>query len=384
MPATKIKNILYRILLPICAYGCGPDPITAVSGHPLNDYSSFLRLIRKHHVLGSATLLHSGKDCALILTRSDKPSHIATESTYFRVASITKTATSVLTLKLCEMGLFELDRPVGNYLSGMTHSPVLKDMTLRHLLSHTSGLVDPPTLEKDVESGKPFPDLMKEAFHHSPGTSFHYSNLGFGLIGCIMEAVLNQPVSTIFQDYLFTPLAMNATLEGCRIPAEQIMPVTRLISRQRLPDLVLTRLGRVPLEYPDPLRHYGHTAGSMYSDIKSIHTLLQTLICNGKHFLSDHSLQEIKKQHAAYGRLSPSLSYGLGLLMIRDPSLSESRILGHQGFAYGCADGAFWEESTGRIMITLNGGCSEARHGRLGLANEDFLRFAFRKELPKW
>jgi hypothetical protein len=44
----------------------------------------------------------------------------------------------------------------------------------------------------------------------------------------------------------------------------------------------------------------------------------------------------------------------------------------------------FWEDSTGNIMILLNGGCSEARYGRLGCANYDFLRWAFRKEIPSW
>ena len=89
-------------------------------------------------------------------------------------------------------------------------------------------------------------------------------------------------------------------------------------------------------------------------------------------------------EHASYGNLSPTLSYGLGVLRINDPGISDSMILGHQGFAYGCADGAFWEKSSGRIMIMLNGGCSEARAGRLGLLNRDLLRWAFRKELPLW
>ena len=92
----------------------------------------------------------------------------------------------------------------------------------------------------------------------------------------------------------------------------------------------------------------------------------------------------MKKQAASYGKLSPQLTYGLGLLRIQDPRLSSRLILGHQGFAYGCADGAFWEEDTGNCVITLNGGCSEAREGRLGLLNRDVLRWAFRKELPAW
>ena len=122
----------------------------------------------------------------------------------------------------------------------------------------------------------------------------------------------------------------------------------------------------------------------MYTDTASLQTLYHVLISDENGYLSGDSLSEMKKEHADYGKLSPTLSYGLGLLIIRDPSLSDSRILGHQGFAYGCVDGAFWEESTGRLLITLNGGCSEARTGRLGLSNRDFIRWAFRKELPSW
>ena len=162
------------------------------------------------------------------------------------------------------------------------------------------------------------------------------------------------------------------------------MPVTRILPYHKDHDLLLTPLGMTPLSFPDPLRHYGHTAGSMYTDIVSLYKLLNELIHHESRFLSDHSLSEMTRPHAFYGKASPTLSYGLGLLIINDPYLSESRILGHQGFAYGCADGAFWEESTGRMMITLNGGCSEARKGRLGSFNRDLARWAFRKELVSW
>ena len=89
-------------------------------------------------------------------------------------------------------------------------------------------------------------------------------------------------------------------------------------------------------------------------------------------------------EHASYGNFSQTLSYGLGLLRISDPVLSDGIIYGHQGFAYGCVDGAFWEESTGNILLSLNGGCSESRSGRFGTANLDLCRWAFRKELPVW
>ncbi len=162
------------------------------------------------------------------------------------------------------------------------------------------------------------------------------------------------------------------------------MPVTRVLPYAVGKDVVITKLGSRPLLSPDPLRHYGHTAGSMYTDILSLQKLLDTLVRDDADYLSAPMKAEIRRQHASYGSLSPTLSYGLGLLRIDDPSVSDSPVYGHQGFAYGCVDGAFWEENTGRSVIMLNGGAGEARTGRLGLLNRDILRWAFRKELPAW
>ena len=381
MPTTKLKNTLYRAALPFCAPSCGPSPVTEAQGHPLTSQRSFVRLIRRHHVLGSVTLLESDGSAAVICTSSAEPAHTARPQTYFRVASVTKLATSVLVMRLVDEGVLSLDAPVSSCLPD---SGVLDGITLRHLLSHTSGLADPPGLEESVENGVPFTEIVPSARVRAPGSGFRYSNLGFGLIGCVLESVLGEPVGTVFSERLFIPVGMNATLEGCTLPKERIMPVTRILPWHRGMDLVLTRLGSVPLMHPDPLRHYGHTAGSMYTDASSLQKLLHVLIRDDASFLSGSARSEMIREHASYGALSPSLSYGLGVLRILDPAISGSLVYGHQGFAYGCADGAFWEADTGRIMITLNGGCSEARSGRLGLANRDFLRWAFRKELPSW
>ena len=78
-----------------------------------------------------------------------------------------------------------------------------------------------------------------------------------------MEAVLDKPVGEVFRDRLFTPLGMESTLEGCLLPADRIMPVSRVLPYRGGTGLVLTSLGSVPLRSADPLSHYGHTAGSM-------------------------------------------------------------------------------------------------------------------------
>ena len=384
MPTTKLKNLAYRAMLPFCAPSCGKSPVSSVSGHPVGSLSAFTRLIRRHHVLGSATLLSDGKSQALILTDSEKPAHHPAPDTYFRVASITKIATAALIMRLADRGLLSPDEPVSAYLPLDPVPAELSGVTLRHLLSHTSGLMDPPTLEKDLEQRKTLPEVVAGMRVSQPGSSFRYSNLGYGILGCVLEAATDQPLDRVFAEELFAPLGMDATLSGCTLPPERIMPVTRILPYHEGRDLILTPLGRIPLDAPDSLRHFGHTAGSMYTTVQSLHRLLSMLISSGGDVLSPAAVSEMKKQHASYGSLSPTLSYGLGLLRINDPAISPSLVLGHQGFAYGCGDGAFWEENSGRLIIFLNGGCSEARTGRLGTSNRDFASWAFRKELPSW
>lgn len=384
MPTSKAKNMLYRMLLPVFAPRCGIHPLTSVSGHAIREEASFLHLIRRHHILGSSTLIESGNHYCLICTSSDSPLHISRPDTVYRVASITKVATAVLTLRMVDQHILSLDAPVSDYFADDTARRVLDGITLRHLLSHTSGLIDPPGLESALLKGVPFTRLFPNVRPNPPGTSFQYSNLGFGLIGCVMESILHMPVGKIFHDFLFSPLRMNATLEGCLIPNEKIMPVARILPYRKGSDLTLTALGSIPLSAENPTCHYGHTAGSMYTDIFSLQILMHVLFKNTPSFLSQSARDQMKKEHASYGRLSPSLSYGLGLLRINDSNLSEHCVLGHQGFAYGCVDGAFWEEDTGCLLITLNGGCSEARSGRLGISNRDLIQWAFRKELPSW
>jgi len=384
MPTTRSKNALYRIMLPFCAPVAGEKPVSAVIGHKVLNIDKFVQIIRKHHVLGSSTLIVSQGQSSLICTSSDNPLHRAEEDTFYRVASITKMATSVLIMRLTDLNILSIDIPVSDCFPDKREKQALHEITLRQLLSHTSGIIDPVDLETSMEKGIPFSEIVPAARQYSPGSAFHYSNLGFGLIGCILEAKLNQPVGQIFREYLFRPLGMKATLEGYQVPKEKIMPVSRVLPYRKGNDLILTKLGSVPLQNPDPLRHYGHTAGSMYTDVASLHMLMKVLNGENISFLSENALKTMRTDHAAYGSVSPTLTYGLGLLHIQDHHISEYSVYGHQGFAYGCVDGAFWEEKTGRILITLNGGCSEARSGRLGLSNRDFIRWAFRKELPLW
>lgn len=384
MPTTKFKNFAYQIMLPFLAPGPANNPVSGSEGCCLTHQKDLIRLIRKHHVLGSATMLGCGSRLAVLYTDSERPRHHAEHHTYFRVASITKMATSSIILRMTDAGLFSLDDEVGRYLYPGKELNPLSGITIRELLCHTSGLLDPPLLDKHLDESHSLDEVLKITGRTEHGTTFHYSNLGFGILGSLMECVLNQPVDKIFDEWLFRPLGLDAAISGYTLDRHRIMPVSRVLPYHEDQELILTALGEKPIVFPEPYLHYGYTAGSMYIDISSLYSFLRQLIGNEAGLWKDQTLMEMRREHASYGRISPTLSYGLGLLRIRDQTLSDSMIFGHQGFAYGCADGAFWEEETGRILVFLNGGCSECRTGRLGKANRDLLRWAFRKELCSW
>ncbi|MGN0793435.1 MAG: serine hydrolase domain-containing protein [Aristaeellaceae bacterium] len=385
MPTSLLKNLIYRAALPLLA----PSPHKLMrhtaEGQPLHHLPYYEHLLVHHHVLGASLLLDDGQRRAELFTTVTVPMHAAEPETLFRVASITKMATALVTLRCVASGLFALETPVTELLPETEHSAVLKGVTVRHLLSHTSGLRDLPQLDTALAQGLSFDEVLAaQGGVCSPGERMVYCNFGFGLLGCILENTTGQPLDAIFRERLFEPLGMRATLDASTLDEASVMPISRVLPYRRGEDVTITKLGRKPIGSPDPLRHFGHTAGAMYTDAASLAKLLGLIarrgLLEGSEFIPAALMREMTSQQAA----TPTRTYGLGLVILNRPQLSSHRLLGHQGFAYGCVDGAFMEEDTGRMVVFLNGGASEAREGKLGLVNRDVLQWALTKEMPSW
>ncbi len=388
MPTTRLKNLLYRAALPFAAPSPRGHMVHSLEGEPLVRMREYERLLCRHHVLGASLLLAQDGEKRQVFTGLTGPLARTCDSrTLFRVASITKTVTALAVLRLREAGKLDLDEPLSSCLPEIAAET--EGITLRMLLCHTSGLRDKLSHEQALLRGDTLRDILRKPGVNTGRTGlFSYCNLGFGILGCVIEAVTGLPVSEAVAQLVLRPLDMAGGLDASRLDAERIMPITRVLTRRPQPPVKVTALGRRPLDSVDPERHWGHTAGALYTDAESLDHCLRMLadggLWRGERFLSESAVRGMTREHASYGRLSPQLSYGLGLVIIRDPKISRGRILGHQGYAYGCADGAFYDEDTGRRVVFLNGGCSEARDGRLGLCNRDILRYALNREMPAW
>lgn len=386
MPSTPLKNLVYRICLPFGAPNPHKQMKHAETGKPLSHLPYYEHLLVKHRVMGASLLLSDGHHLSQVHTTVYSPRHVATDDTLYRVASITKMATALVTLICIDEGLFTLDTPIRALLPETSHSATLEGITVRHLLCHTSGLRDLPAMDKALREGDTFDAVLAapDTSSSEPGKRMEYCNFGFGLLGCILENTTGQCISELFKTRLFDPLNMRATLDASTLDESMIMPITRVLPYKKSTDVTITRLGRIPLDKPDPLRHFGHTAGAMYTDAPSLSNLLDLIgnrgVFNGKQLVSDEMMAEMTRVQSS----TPTRTYGLGLVILNRPAISDKLLLGHQGFAYGCVDGAFIEEDSGRKVIFLNGGASEAREGKLGLVNRDVLTWAFRKEFPTW
>ena len=149
----------------------------------------------------------------------------ATPTSVFQIGSVTKVWTATVVLQLVDEGLVELDTPVVEVLPELRLSDpdVNKGVTIRHLLTHTSGI------DGDVftDTGRgddcleKYVDLLADAAQNHPlGATWSYCNSGFSLLGRVIEKLTDSTWDQAMRDRLFTPLGLSRTVT---LPEEAIL-----------------------------------------------------------------------------------------------------------------------------------------------------------------
>lgn len=141
-----------------------------------------------------------------------------TANTLFRIGSLSKPLTATAIMILVDQGKLDLDLPIIEYVPFFT----LKDfdaarkITLRMLLSHTSGLPDGTDIvgSRNVDALEQYVrhDVPELSMIAPPGLLFSYSNHGFNIAGYVAEYVTQTYFPELMQDLLFKPLGMSRTL----------------------------------------------------------------------------------------------------------------------------------------------------------------------------
>jgi CubicO group peptidase (beta-lactamase class C family) len=141
----------------------------------------------------------------------------ASATTIYRLASITKEFTAAAILHLTERGRLSLDDPIGDYLPDY---PGDGRITIRQLLSHTSGLSDATVLPLLEESGGVGIDrneliglVAAQPLDSEPGSEHSYSNVGYILLGLLIERVTGTAYADYVENEILRPLGLDRTFQ---------------------------------------------------------------------------------------------------------------------------------------------------------------------------
>ncbi|MEE4256308.1 MAG: serine hydrolase domain-containing protein, partial [Bacteroidales bacterium] len=135
-----------------------------------------------------------------------------------RIGSITKTFTATLVLILCDEGKLQLNNNLSEYYPEF---PQADEITIKHLLKHTSGIVswdEDDEIRTQVYNGtgdwtidKLIAWAAQQELLSEPGEAFHYSNIGYFLLGKICETETGQQVSALMTEKIFYPSGLFRT-----------------------------------------------------------------------------------------------------------------------------------------------------------------------------
>ena len=192
-----------------------PDPVKAAK------IEEMLSLAHKYRQFnGSALVVENGKVIyrAAFGMANMEWGIVNTPETKFRLGSITKQFTSMLTLQLVEQGKIKLDGKITDYLPDY-RKDIGDKVTIHHLLTHTSGIPSytgqPGFLENVSRNPYAVADFVKKYTSgdllFEPGSKFAYNNSGYFLLGAIIERVTGKPYEQVLKENILDPVGMKNT-----------------------------------------------------------------------------------------------------------------------------------------------------------------------------
>ena len=313
-----------------------------------------------------------------------RPKMPVTDKTCFRIASVSKLVMTFGALSIEADGLLDLDRDISEILGYPVRSPHAPDVpiTVRMLLTHTSGVTDNgPYGTRGMESGCTLRELLenpKSWLPHAPGTAFHYSNLGAGAAGVILELVSGMPFDDLMQSRVFDKLGIRASYDPRRIvPSDDLADGYSV--RGILPPRLrydAAALSARPPEAFDPERDYLIAAGRMITDTHGMTQLLRLLASkDGMGVLSAASLDMMRACQDGQCGVKQA-GRGLNTAFLPDVFDGFSPV-GHQGVAYGMCAELFADPKRNAGVGVMTSGVRLIKQPPLMRAGFDLLALGF-------
>ncbi|WP_105968065.1 serine hydrolase domain-containing protein [Streptomyces geranii] len=290
-----------------------------------------------------------------------------TEDTVFDLASVSKLFTSILAVQQLERGALELEGKVAAYLPEFARAGK-QDMTIRQLLTHTSGfrawipLYNAPTYEQKLEL------IWNQAPLNPPGTKYLYSDLNLISLQLVLEKITSTPLDTLLHDEITAPLGMHRTRYN---PPASWKPTIAATEDARTPWSGLNRglvWGEVHDENAFSLGGVAGHAG-VFSSAWDLAVLGRTLLNGGAYgrarILSPAS---VELMFTDFNTAFPGDEHGLGFELYQHwymGAMATPRTAGHTGFT---GTSLVLDPSTDSFLVVLGNSVHPVRGWRSGSA----------------
>lgn len=311
-------------------------------------------ILNVNKIAGMAVAITDGKNViyqkGFGVDNIERPQIPAEADAHYRIASITKVITGMTIMRLVENNVLDLDMSVKDAVPWieLTRDEALEQMTLRHLLSHTSGLPkeynpDGPRDESMLEASLK-EELSVAEIKTLPSEGVYlYSNLGIRLASYIAEQKTGEKFSKLVNDFILKPVDMDKTTFDLRKAATYPLSLPHVDT----PD---GNLGVIHHINENAVRL---AAGGLYSNTSDLCKLARLIINNGvadngEQILSSESIKEMTRVHSCTDRKDDY--YGLTMLIKK---YKDRYLYGHYGSAPPYALSMLVDPDSGYGVVTL-------------------------------
>lgn len=258
--------------------------------------------------------------------------HPVTADTLFQIGSISKVYTTTLAMILVDEGKLDLDEPVTTYLPSfkLKDEEALKVISLRHLVSHTSGVfgdffddfgMGDDALQRYVDAMANLRQVYK------PGELWAYTNSGFNLAGLMIERVLDMPFEDAMREKLLKPAGFDRTFQF----AHEAITYPLAVGHTH-PDPDDEDTLEIARRYPLP--RTSHAAGGIISTVGDLLKFASLHLNGGKvgdqQVLSEASVKAMQQTQTKAAGLADE--WGLGWMMF---NVGGTKVIGHGGTTNG-------------------------------------------------
>lgn len=269
----------------------------------------------------------------------------------FGIASQSKMFTATAVMQLAELGALALDDRAVRYAPWLARhrDERFRGITLRHLLRHGAGMIRDGRNIDFWQLERPFPDetelqrmVLEAELAGETGGKLKYSNLGYALLGQVIQAVSGQSYAEVVAEQIIEPLRLMDTVPEYSplIVERQATGYTRLLDRQRLV---------VPKSVPT--RAFASVAG-WHTTAADLGRFMAAQLPGNTKLLSDTAKTELhrSRRHHWVAPEERGTEYGLGFMVCQ---LGPRRVIGHSGGFIGHRTAAFLDPATGLSVVVF-------------------------------